>query len=119
MAILNKKTEKAAEASETKSEIRYEVSKGRNVLMYPRISEKSGQLSTKLNKYVFKITGPANKVEVKKAVEKIYSVNVVSVNMITVKGKSRNFGKTKGTTSGFKKAIVTLKEGQKIDSAKE
>lgn len=84
------------------------------VLVQPRVSEKAGHLAS-LNKYVFKVLKSANKVEVKKAVESAYKVKVVAVNMVLNKGKHRNFGRTSGRTSDFKKAIVTLKQGDKIE----
>jgi large subunit ribosomal protein L23 len=84
------------------------------LLVQPRISEKAGHL-VNLNKYVFKVKPSANKVEVRKAVQAAYKVKVVNVNMINVKGKKRNYGRTVGRTSGFKKAIVTLKKGDKIE----
>ncbi len=83
------------------------------VLVQPRISEKAGHL-VKLNKYVFKVKGGANKVEVKKAVENFYKVHVTQVNIIRNLGKVKNFGNRKGETSGFKKAIVTLRKGDSI-----
>ncbi len=84
------------------------------VLVQPRISEKAGHL-VKLNKYVFNVKPSANKVEVKKAVESFYKVRVIMVNMVSMKGRTRNYGRTSGKTSGFKKAIVTLKKGDKIE----
>lgn len=83
------------------------------VLLQPRISEKAGKLVS-LNKYVFAVLKSANKVEVKKAVEKHYKVRVVQVNMVNTQGKLKNFGRIAGKTSGFKKAIVTLKKGDTI-----
>ena len=83
------------------------------VLVQPRISEKAGHL-VKLNKYVFKVKDRANKVEVKKAVESFYKVHVTQVNIIRNLGKTKNFGNRKGETSGFKKAIVTLRKGDTI-----
>jgi len=83
-------------------------------LIQPRISEKSGHL-VKLNKYVFKITNGTNKVEVKKAVESAYKVHVTQVNIVNNQGKSRTFGRTSGRTQAFKKAIVTLRPGDKIE----
>jgi large subunit ribosomal protein L23 len=68
-----------------------------------------------MNKYVFTIKRDSNKVEVKKAIESAYKVHVIQVNIITNAGKARNFGKTTGRTQGFKKAIVTLKKGDKIE----
>lgn len=116
MAIFGKKTE------EKKSGVDYKVDaasanvsnlKIPTVLVQPRISEKAGQLA-QMNKYVFKVKGNANKVEVKKAVEAAYKVKVTQVNMITNMGKARNFGNRSGRTQGFKKAIVTLKKGDSI-----
>lgn len=87
-------------------------------LMGPRISEKAGKLAES-GKYVFNVVKHSNKVEIKKAVERAYQVNVVLVNILNTKGKTRNYGRTSGRTSGFKKAIVTLKKGQKIEGATE
>lgn len=84
------------------------------VLIMPRISEKAGRLA-KENKYIFKVKPETNKVEVKKAVEKAYKVKVTQVNIVNNSGKSRNFGQRSGRTSAFKKAIVTLKKGDKIE----
>ena len=83
------------------------------VLVQPRISEKAGQLA-KLNKYVFVVKKKANKVEVKKAVESKYQVKVTQVNMVNTQGKTKSFGRTPGRTADFRKAIVTLKEGDSI-----
>ena len=87
-------------------------------LLGPRVSEKAGKLA-EVGKYVFNIVKRSNKVEIKKAVEKAYKVNVVRVNILNTKGKIRNTGRIAGKTSGFKKAIVTLKQGQKIEGATE
>jgi large subunit ribosomal protein L23 len=84
------------------------------ILIQPRISEKAGAMA-QMNKYVFLVAKDANKVEVKKAVEAAYKVKVTQVNVINNHGKKRNFGRTKGVTADFKKAIVTLKAGDKIE----
>lgn len=84
------------------------------VLISPRISEKAGK-QVGLNKYFFNVKTNANKVEIKKAVEHSYKVKVTQVNIIKMQGKNRTYGRTKGRTSGFKKAIVTLKQGDKIE----
>ncbi len=81
-------------------------------LVVPRISEKAGHMD-RLNKYIFTVFGKLNKIEVRKAVEKMYGVKVANVNMIQVAGKSRRFGRIVGQRSGFKKAIVTLKKDSK------
>ena len=88
------------------------------ILFGPRVSEKSSHLA-EVGKYVFNVLKSTNKVEIKKAVEKTYKVNVTRVNILNTKGKARNFGRISGRTSGFKKAIVTLKKGQKIEGATE
>jgi len=85
-----------------------------SVLVQPRISEKAAKLA-QIDKYVFKVGRGANKVDVKKAVELAYKVRVLQVNMVTNLGKSRNFGQRAGRTQGFKKAIVTLRKGDKIE----
>lgn len=84
-------------------------------LIVPRLSEKAGQMN-KINKYVFTVWGKANKVEVRKIVEKQYGVNIDRVNMITMAGRTRRFGRRTGVTQAFKKAIVTLTaNSKKID----
>ncbi len=83
-------------------------------LVVPRISEKAGRLNN-LNKYVFTVYGSSNKIEVRKAVEKQYGVKVSTMNMITMAGKSRRYGRRTGVTQAYKKAIVTLtKDSKKI-----
>lgn len=84
-------------------------------LVVPRLSEKAGVLN-RLNKYVFTVYGKINKVELRKAVEKQYGVDIAQVNMVVMSGKSRRFGRTVGRTRAFKKAVVTLKpNSKKID----
>ena len=77
-------------------------------------TEKGGNLML-LNKYLFWVDKSANKVEIGDAVESIYKVKVNSVNTLNVKGKPKRVRYTMGKTSDWKKAIVTLKEGDKID----
>ncbi len=84
------------------------------VVKEPHISEKATYLGDE-NKYVFKVYSNANKVEIKKSVEGIYGVDVLAVNVITIPHKKRRMGKTEGFKKGFKKALVTIKEGQKIE----
>lgn len=85
------------------------------VLKTPHITEKATDL-VKKNQYVFKVFQDANKVDIKKAVEEVYSgVDVVSVRIIKVPRKKRRLGKISGFRKGYKKAIIKLKEGQKIE----
>ena len=68
-----------------------------------------------LNKYLFWVDSKANKVEIRKAVESIYKVKVDGVNTLIVKGKPKRVRYAMGKTSDWKKAIVNLKQGEKID----
>jgi large subunit ribosomal protein L23 len=88
------------------------------VVVQPRVSEKAGR-SASLGKYIFVVNVDANKISVKKAIEGIYKVKVQNVNIVRVGGKNRNFGRIAGRTSNFKKAIVTLKAGEKIEGITE
>ena len=83
-------------------------------ILTPVITEKSTNLS-EMNKIVFKVNRSANKKSVKKNIEKIFKVNVVKINTINLKGKSKLVKNKKAFTPGYKKAIVTLKKGQSID----
>jgi len=85
--------------------------------LHPYVSEKATRLES-MNQYMFKVTRFANKPEVKKAIQNRYKVTVVAVNMINMPSKKRTVGRHVGTKSGFRKAIVTLKEGDTINSAK-
>ena len=84
------------------------------VLTRPLITEKNSTLQTQ-NKYAFEVAEGANKPQVKQAVEKAFKVNVTAVNMITVPGKMRRVGRQQILTRSWKKAVVTLKPGDKIE----
>lgn len=84
------------------------------VLKRPVITEKNTDLMEQ-NKYVFEIEKKANKAQVKAAVEKAFDVTVIGVNVITVPSRPRGFGRLRGHKSAWKKAIVTLKEGDSIE----
>ncbi len=90
-----------------------------NILIRPVVTEKMTQLGEKLNKYGFIVEKKANRLQVKQAVEDIYGVKVESVNTMRYGGKRKvrytRAGVLAGKTNSFKKAIVTLKEGEKID----
>jgi len=84
------------------------------VLKTPQITEKATRLTEK-NQYVFKVFPRANKMEIKKAIENLYGVKVRSVKIIKVPPKRRRLGRISGFRKGYKKAIVKIKEGQKIE----
>ncbi|MGY6560612.1 MAG: 50S ribosomal protein L23 [Luteibaculaceae bacterium] len=90
-----------------------------SLLIRPIITEKMTAISEKLNKYSFVVPKSANKVEIKKAIEAQYGVKVVDVNTMIQPGKKKiKYTKTtvqKGRTSAYKKAVVTLVEGDVID----
>ena len=83
-------------------------------IISPHITEKSTNLSEQ-NKIIFKVPSKANKVNLKKNIEKIFKVNVTKINIINKKSKIKNARGRKVRVSGFKKAIVTIKKGQNID----
>ena len=83
------------------------------VLRRPIITEKNIALQSQ-SKYAFEVADRANKRQVKEAVEKAFKVNVISVNVITVHGKTKRMGRHQVKTSPWKKALVTLEAGQKI-----
>jgi large subunit ribosomal protein L23 len=84
------------------------------VLKQPHITEKATDL-TKDDQYVFEVYSSAEKTEIKRAVEDIYGVTVISVNIIKIPSKSRRLGRVEGRKAGYKKAIVKIKAGQKIE----
>lgn len=84
------------------------------VLRRPLITEKNSQLQVQ-GKYVFEVADEANKNQIKQAVEKSFKVDVTAVNIITVPSKQRRLGRQQVLTSPWKKAIVTLKPGDKIE----
>ncbi len=112
-----KETAKAAKVAKEPKAPKVSVNEGKfsyTIVKEPHISEKGTILSEK-NKYVFKVYSQANKPEIKKAVEGIYGVDVLSVNVISIPHKKRRLGKTEGFRKAYNKAIVTIKEGQKIE----
>lgn len=85
-----------------------------DIIVRPIITEKSSVL-TEAGKYTFEVKQGANKVEVKKAIEEIFKVNVVSVNIVNVRRKARRVGRYEGYRPAVKKAVITLAEGQTLD----
>lgn len=84
------------------------------VLKRPILTEKSNYQADALHRYTFEVDRRANKHQVREAVETIFKVSVLDVNMMTVRGKQRRLGRRIGRTSDWKKAIVTLAPGQSI-----
>ena len=90
------------------------INKAYQVILNPLVTEKATQLS-EFNKIVFSVPLSANKIDIKSSIEKIYSVKVLSVNTILLKGKTKRFKGVLGRRNSSKKAIVTLAPGNTID----
>jgi large subunit ribosomal protein L23 len=89
----------------------------RSVLRRPILTEKVAMLQDKHNQYAFIVDPVANKIEIKRAVELKYSVTVLDVNTLNVRGKLKRMGRFEGKRADWKKAIVTLKAGDRIELA--
>ena len=85
------------------------------VILAPVVSEKSNVLAEKRNQMTFKVLANATKPEIKAAVELLFGVQVASVTTVTIKGKTKRFGRTLGRRSDVKKAYVSLAAGQELD----
>ncbi|MCX6785286.1 MAG: 50S ribosomal protein L23 [Candidatus Komeilibacteria bacterium] len=112
--------EKKAQAAEDKGlEVKtVKVKKGETkrasqVLLKPLVTEKGAYLAS-VNKYIFEVYGSANKIEIKKAIQALYGVAPIKVNIVNTAGKNIRYGRTSGRTKDKKKAIITLKKGQSI-----
>ena len=90
------------------------LNKAYQIILKPLVTEKATQLS-EFNKIVFSVPLSANKIDIKSSIEKIYSVKVLSVNTILLKGKTKRFKGVLGRRNSSKKAIVTLAPGNTID----
>lgn len=87
----------------------------RRIVRRALITEKGTHVRELANQYIFEVDPRANKFEIKKAVEAIFSVEVESVRTVRMKGKTKRIGVHSGRRSHWKKAIVTLKKGQSIE----
>jgi len=87
-----------------------------DTIISPKVTEKATMLS-EFNKIVFEVDKGASKDSIKRSIEKIFKVNVIKVNTLNLKGKSKIVRGKKTFKSGYKKAIVTLKKGQSVDLA--
>ena len=92
------------------------MTKAFDIIQGPIITEKTMALKENFNKYTFKVSKGANKVEIKNAIEQIFKVKVESVNTINVLPKRKRVGKYEGYTAAYKKAIVKLAAENKIDA---
>jgi len=86
-----------------------------NVIVRPILTERSTTLKEKQNQYIFEVRPDATKPDIRHAVEDIFKVKIISVRTMNVMGKFRRLGKSMGKRPDWKKAIVTLQKGQKID----
>lgn len=110
-----KKEEKEPKVMLAKKVTKKEFSEAHRILKKPVITEKSTNLNAWHNQYVFAVMPQVNKNEIKKAIQDLYGVKVERVNIINVPGKVRRLGRHEGFHSGYKKAIITLAKGEKIE----
>lgn len=87
----------------------------KEIIKAPIITEKSANISADGKKVVLKVAKNANKVQIRQAVESAFGVKVTNVNTINVRPKKKRVGRYEGKTSAYKKAIITLAEGSKLD----
>jgi len=86
----------------------------REIVIAPMITEKTSSIQNATNSYTFKVSVNANKIEIAKAIENIFNVDVIRVNTICQRGKVKRMGRYSGKRADWKKAIVKLKEGDSI-----
>ena len=89
------------------------------VLLAPRMTEKTVLMAEQANQYVFKVAKAATKNQVKAAVETLFEVKVDQIRTVNVKGKQKNFGRRAGKRSDWKKAYIRLAEGHSLDASAE
>jgi large subunit ribosomal protein L23 len=85
------------------------------IVKRPLVTEKSTSMQAMRNQFTFEVASTSNKVEVRKAIETLFSVTVLKVNMVSMPSKARRAFGRPGTTKPWKKAVVTLKKGDSID----
>jgi len=86
-----------------------------DIILRPLLTEKVSGLQETLNLYAFEVRKDANKVEIKLAVQKLFNVHVDDVKTLVTPGKWKRLGRSTGRTTGTKKAIVTLRQGDRIE----
>lgn len=105
---------KPVEVKPPKVKKEVKVSQAYRIIKIPHITEKASYLARK-NQYIFKVWPRANKTEIKKAIEDVFGIEVKGVKIVNIPKKKRRLGKVEGFRKGYKKAIVKIKEGQKIE----
>jgi large subunit ribosomal protein L23 len=85
------------------------------ILIRPLLTEKMTELKDKQNKICFLVSPQSNKIEIKQAAEEVLKVKIDSVNIINTKGKRKRLGRYEGKRSDLKKAILTIKKGEKLE----
>ncbi len=88
------------------------------VIIEPVVTEKTMKLTQDFNKVTVKVAKDANKVQIKEAFERLFGVNVIAVNTTNIRGKAKRVGRYEGKTASYKRAIITLKDGQSLDLSK-
>lgn len=86
-----------------------------NIIKKPLFTEKGGNLKESENKILVEVFADANKIEIKKAIEEIFKVKVEKISTLNIKGKFKRYGRSIGKRPDRKKAIITLKKGEKLD----
>jgi len=86
-----------------------------DVIRAPQMSEKTLSLKEEANQFAFQVDQRANKIQIKESIEKSFKVKVLKVRTINVRGKKKRLGRYQGLRSSWKKALVTLKEGDTIE----
>ena len=86
-----------------------------DVLRAPQMSEKTLSLKEEANQFAFEVDPRANKIQIKESIEKSFKVSVLKVRTMNVQGKKKRLGRYQGRKSSWKKALVTLKEGDTIE----
>lgn len=117
MALFGRKKESGEEKARTQEsrDTATRSRKGSRVRMFPRVTEKTSR-QARAGTYVFMVPLTANKIEIAQAVSGMYGVEVTRVNVVNSPGKVRTRGRIEGWKSGFRKAMVTLKEGHTIEA---
>ena len=108
------KTKEVSKSSDKQSAVKGKSNQAYRILVRPLITEKASELGD-IGKYIFAVDPTMNKIEIAKAIRTVYGVDPVKVNVLTVIGRKVRYGRITGKTKKWKKAIITLKPGDKIE----